>query len=155
TFKHGNPYGDPGGYRAVMAMLLADTYKPGLTDRLMNHPGHIGMDKDPGPFGNQQQAKYVFMYHSSAKMSGKNFAELPAVMDLSNPDLAEEYAKVGFAVDDRNTVTATPIAHALTIPKTALHKETAKEFAKMFLAINKEAEGFLPHDDIFGEDPIK
>ena len=53
TFKHHNPYGDPGGYRAVMAMLLADAYKPGLTARLMNHPGHIGMDKNPGPFGNQ------------------------------------------------------------------------------------------------------
>ena len=155
TFKHGNPYGDPGGYRAVMAMLLADACKPGLADRLMNHPGHIGMDKDPGPFGNQRQAKYEFMYRSGAKTSGRNFAELPAVMDLSDPALAEEYAKVSFAVDDKNTVTATPIAHALTIPKSALHKEAAKEFARMFLAIDKEAEGFLHRDGIVGEDPIK
>ena len=155
TFKHHNPYGDPGGYRAVMAMLLADAYKPGLTNGLMNHPGHIGMDKNPGPFGNIQQAKYEFMYHSGAKMSGKNFAELPAIMDLSEPALAEEYSKVGFAVDDKNTVTATPINHALTIPKAALHKEAAKEFAKMFLEIDKEAEGFLPREGIIGQDPIK
>lgn len=154
TFKHHNPYGDPGGYRAVMAMLLADFYKPGLTDRLMNHPGHIGMEKDPGPFGNLKPAKYEFMYYSGAKMSGRNFAELPAIMDLSDPALAGEYARVSFAVDDKNSVTATPIAHALTIPRTALHKEAAKEFAGMFLAIDKEAEGFLPRDGIVGKDPI-
>ncbi|MCX6741429.1 MAG: substrate-binding domain-containing protein [Candidatus Parcubacteria bacterium] len=155
TFKHQNPYGDPGGYRAVMLMLLADAYKPGLTDHLMNHPGHIGMDKDPGPFGNQKQAKYELMYRSGAKMSGRNFAELPAIMDLSDPALAEKYAKVSFAVDNKNTVTATPIAHALTIPKTTLHKEAAKEFARMFLSIDKEAEGFLPRSGVIGEDPIK
>ena len=75
-------------------------------------------------------------------------------MDLSDPALAEEYAKVSFAVDDENTVTATPIAHALTIPKTALNKKAAKEFAKMFLAIDKEARGFLPREGIVGKDPI-
>lgn len=154
TFKHHSPYGDPGGYRAVMAMLLADAYKPGLTDRLMNHPGHIGMDKNPGPFGNLQQAQYEFSYRSGPLSSGRSFAELPAVMDLSDPALAEEYAKVSFAVDDENTVTATPIAHALTIPKTALNKEAAKEFAKMFLAIDKEARGFLPCEGVVGRDPI-
>ncbi len=155
TFKHMTPYGDPGGYRAVMALLLADAYKPGLADRLMNHPGHIGMDRNPGPFGNMKPAKYEFMYYSGAKMFGRNFAELPAAMDLSDPSLAEEYAKVSFAVDDKNTVTATPIAHALTIPSAALHKEAAKEFARMFLAIDKEAEGFLPRAGVIGVDPLK
>lgn len=155
TFKHSSPYADPGGYRAVMAMLLADSYKPGLTDRLINHPGHIGMDKDSDSFSDLRQAKYKFMYYSGAKMSGENFAELPTIMDLSDPSLAEEYAKVSFAVDDKNIVTATPIAHAFTIPKATLHKEAAKEFAKMFLAIDKEAEGFLSREGIVGKDPIK
>ncbi len=155
TFKHHNPYGDPGGYRAVMAMLLADLYRPGLADRLMNHPGHYGMEKDPGPFGFLKQAKYEFTYYTGAKMSGRNFAELPAIMDLSDPALAEEYAGVSFAVDENNTVTATPIAHALTIPRTSLHRDAAKEFAGMFLAIDKEASGFLAREGVFGEDPVK
>jgi len=155
TFKHHNPYGDPGGYRAVMAMLLADEYKPGLAERLMKHPGHIGMEKNPGPFGGMKEAKYEFGYYSGAKSFGVNFAELPAVMDLSDPALAGTYAKVGFAVDDENTVTAAPIAHALTIPKTAAHREAAKEFAGMFLAADKEAAGFLPREGVHGEDPVK
>ena len=153
TFRHHDPYGDPGGYRAVMAMLLADEYKPGLTERLMNHPGHIGMEKNQGPSG--KEAKYEFYYYSSAKSAGRNFAELPAVMDLSDPKLAATYAKVSFAVDDRNTVTATPIAHALTIPKASAHQEAAREFARLFLALDKEAAGFLPREDVFGKDPLK
>ncbi|MCL2166350.1 MAG: substrate-binding domain-containing protein [Clostridiales bacterium] len=153
TFKHHNPYGDPGGYRAVMAMLLADEYKPGLSDRLMHHPGHIGMEKNPPP-GSQREAQYEFTYYSGAKASGKNFAELPAVMDLSDTTLTGVYAGVRFAVDDENTVTATPIAHALTIPKTAVHKEAAKEFAGMFLAVDKEAAGFLSRAGVVGRDPL-
>lgn len=155
TFKHHSPYGDPGGYRAVMAMLLADEYKPGLAGLLMNHPGHIGMEKNPGPFGNMKEAQYEFGYYSGAKSSGKNFAELPAVMNLSDSTLAETYKNVSFAVDDKNTVVASPIAHALTIPKTAKHKEAAKEFAAMFMAIDKEAANFLPQEMIIGEDPLK
>jgi ABC-type molybdate transport system substrate-binding protein len=76
-------------------------------------------------------------------------------MDLSDPALADKYSKVNFAVDNKNIVTATPINHALTIPKAALHKEAAKEFAKMFLKIDKEPEGFLCREGIVGEDPIK
>ena len=154
TFKHHNPYGDPGGYRAVMAILLADKYKPGLAERLMNHPGHIGMEKNTGPFGNMKDAKYEFMYYSGAKSSGGNYAELPAVMDLSDPSLAGTYANVSFSIDDENTVTATPITHALTIPKKAFHKEAAKEFSRMFLALDKETAGFLPREGVHGEDPV-
>ena len=95
------------------------------------------------------------MYRSGAIASGKNFAELPDIMNLSNPALAEEYSQASFAVDEKNTVIATPIAHALTIPRAALHKEQAKEFARMFLEIDKESQGFIPRDGIFGKDPIK
>jgi len=155
TFKHQNPYGDPGGYRAVMAMLLADKYKPGLSERLMKHPGHIGMEKNPGPFGNLKEAKYEFGYYSGAKSRGLNFAELPAVMDLSDPKLADTYSTVSFAVDENNTVIATPIAHALTIPNASAHREAAKEFAKLFLALDKEKAGFPPREDVHGKDPVQ
>ncbi len=154
TFKHMSPYGDPGGYRAVMAMLLADAHEPGLSDKLMNHPGHYGMERNPGPFGVMQQTQYDFTYRSAAIGAGRNFAELPAVMDLSDPALAEQYAKVSFAVDEANTVTATPIEHALTIPKATPHKEAAREFARLFLAIDKEAAGFLPRQGVVGMDPL-
>ncbi|MDC7227227.1 MAG: substrate-binding domain-containing protein [Spirochaetales bacterium] len=155
TFKHHDPYGDPGGYRAVMSMLLADAYKPGLSDKLMNHPGHIGMEKETGPFGNMKQAKYNFIYRTVPIATGADYAELPPIMDLSDPELADEYAKISFAIDEHTEVPATPIAHALTVPKASLHKEAAKEFARLFLSMVKESDGFLPRQSIVGEDPLK
>jgi hypothetical protein len=74
-------------------------------------------------------------------------------MDLSDPTLAKEYAKVSFKVDANNAVTATPIAHALTIPVTSQHKTAAKEFAGLFLNIDKKTEGFLAQSGIVGKDP--
>ncbi len=35
---HANPYDDPGGYRAVMAMELASEISEGLSEKLINHP---------------------------------------------------------------------------------------------------------------------
>ena len=153
TFQHKNPYGDPGGYRAVMAMLLADQVEHGLSDKLMNHPGHIGMDptltRETTP-----PHEYEFLYRSGAVSMGRPFADLPDCMNLSNPDLAETYAGVSFAVDEKNTVTGAPIAHALTIPKTALYPEEAKEFAKLFLDTDFTARGFLPRRETVGKDII-
>jgi ABC-type molybdate transport system substrate-binding protein len=121
----------------------------------MNHPGHIGMEKNSGPAGRMRTARYEITYYSAAKKSGGDFAELPAVMNLSDDSLSSIYAKASFAVDENNTVTATPIAHAITIPKTALHKQAAQEFARMFLAIDKQAEGFISREGVFGLDPLQ
>jgi len=151
TFMHMNPYGDPGGYRAVMAMLLADNVEPGLADKLMNHPGHIGMSKEPPkPGAPRPKADYSFGYYSGPASSGAEFAELPAVMDLSDDALADVYAKVSFAVDDENTIVAKPISHALTIPFEANHKEAAREFIEMFLDNDFEARCYLPKSKAVG-----
>ena len=75
-------------------------------------------------------------------------------MNLSNLSLADDYAQVRFDVDEKNTVIATQFAHALTIPNNARHKMAAKEFAKMFLDIDKTAEGFLSRSGVFGKDPL-
>ena len=153
TFAHHNPYGDPGGYRAVMAILLADNYEAGLTKKLMNHPGHIGMDPNLDP-RTLPKPKYMFTYFSGAKSRGMKFANLPAVMDLSDESLAAVYAEAKFAVDEKNTVTATPITHGLTIPFSAKNKEAAKEFAAMFLELDKSALGFIPKEKVIGVDPL-
>lgn len=142
TFDHHDPYGDPGGYRAVMAMMLADRVEPGLSDKILNHPGHFGMDKNQKP-EELPEIRYSFEYYTTAVTKGVPFAELPKVMNLSDPALAEEYAKVQFAVDDENTVAGTPICHALTIPVTAKYSDAAHEFVDLFLKNDFSAHGFL------------
>ena len=140
TFDHHNPYADPGGYRSVMAMMLADNIEPGLAEKLLNHPGHFGMGNDPE---DMPEIRYAFDYYTRAAGRGAMIAELPEIMNLSKDDLADEYAKVSFAVDDENTITATPINHAITIPATAGNPDAAKEFAELFLKSDFESYGFV------------
>ena len=152
TFDHHNPYADPGGYRAVMAMMLADKVEPELADKLLNHPGHYGMgDKsDDTPV-----IKYCFDYYTRALSRDANIAELPETMNLSNAALQDIYSSVEFAVDDNNTVKATPINHALTIPTSSTNKASAKEFGKMFLETDFATYGFIERHEIIGEDILK
>lgn len=140
TFGHHNPFVDPGGYRAVMSILLADNVEEGLSEKLMNHKGHVGMAKD---FKGPLDTDFIFYYYSGAKSKGKPFAELPAVMDLSDENLADVYAKAKFAVDDENVVTGAPICHAVAIPKASKNQKAAKEFVNLFLSSNFEKYDFL------------
>lgn len=153
-FAHKNPYADPGGYRGVMALMLADKVEEGLSEKLINHPGHIGMDPKL-TLATLPPHDFLFEYYTGALSRGASFAQLPEIMDQSNPDLVREYAKISFAVDSENTVVCTPISHAVTIPTVAVHKEAAKEFVKMFLQTDFKALGFVERNEKFGEDILK
>ena len=142
TFAHRDPYGDPCGYRSVMAMLLADRVQPGLSKKLMEHPGHLGMDKKVS-FKDLPPYKYEFVYGSGAELSGRSFAHLPAIMNQSDESLRSEYAKVSFKCDENTEVVCTPIAHAIAMPKAALHKKEAKEFIEKYLSFDFKAAGFV------------
>lgn len=152
TFDHHNPYADPGGYRAVMSMILADKIEPGLSEKLISHPGHYGMGNDPEDL---PEIKYCFDYFTRAASRGASIAELPEIMNLSDDNLAEEYSAVKFAVDADNTITATPINHALTIPATALNQTAAKEFAALFLETDFVKYGFIKRSSLIGKDIFK
>lgn len=148
-FMHMNPYGDPNGYRAVMAILLADRVEPGLSKKLMDHPGHIGMDPKP-QVGAKPEYDYMFTYYSGAKGRGLKFAELPPVMDLSDDALADVYATAEFQVDDQNKVKGSPIAHAVTIPLASKNRALALEFVESFLRNDFAAAHFIQRSRAVG-----
>lgn len=150
TFMHLDPYGDPAGYRAVMAMLLADQVEPGLSSRLMEHPGHLGMVRGFVPFG--LDPDFRFAYYSQAKTKALPFTELPRVMDLSDPALADVYATASFAIDDETVIHGSPIAHALSIPVGARFPEEARQFARAFLETDFVSYGFTPLRKQVGEE---
>ncbi len=152
TFDHHSPYADPGGYRAVMSMMLADKIEPGLSDKLLNHPGHFGMGSDPDKL---PEIKYCFDYYTRAAARGAMIAELPEIMNLSSDELADVYAETKFDVGNGNIITATPICHALTIPSTAKNKNAAKEFANIFLATDFSDYGFVKRSQTIGKDILK
>lgn len=149
TFSHFNPYGDPSGYRAVMCMLLADRVEPGLSQKLMQHPGHYGMD----PQMSLQQlpkCKYTFAYYSGAQARHTPFAQLPVEMDLSDEARSAEYATVHFDVDAQHRVTGAPIRHALAIPLQSRYRAQARAFAALFLQSDFAGHGFLPRSQAVG-----
>ena len=145
VFAHFNPYNDPGGYRAVMCIQLADKVEKGLTDKLMNHKGHRGMERG---HGKPDDAKYTFTYYSGAVNRKLPFAELPAVMDLSDEKYAAYYADAEFTVDGGYTVKGAPIAHAVAVPAKALHPEEARQFVKTFLDADFGKYGFITREQV-------
>ena len=136
----------------AMKLILADKIEPGLSEKLINHPGHYGMGNNHVEL---PEIKYCFDYFTRAASRSASIAELPEIMNLSNDNLAEEYSAVKFAVDADNTITATPINHALTIPATALNQTAAKEFAALFLETDFTKYGFIKRSALIGKDILK
>lgn len=156
--RHTDPYGDPSGYRAVMAMKLADRIEPGLTEKLLKHPNYDGLDRDqykgfrPPVCG---EGEYFMVYRSGAVASGNQFAELPPEMNLGDPAYEGIYNTVDFAVSDSETVRGTVILHAITIPRSAKNREGAVSFTELFLANRFPMLGFTPAHKSVGKWDIK
>ena len=131
-FFHRNPYGDPGGYRAVMSMMLADHIEPGLSEKLINHPGHLGMKPDHSEKG-IPECDYIFTYYTAAVSGSTPYAVLPVEIDLSDESLKNLYATISFTIDKNFTVAGAPISHAFSIPILSCHPMEARSFAKLFL----------------------
>lgn len=150
-FLHLNPYGDPVGYRAVMAMKLADWAEPGLGEKLLNHPGHLGMDKNVHM--NMKQLPdhdYMITYRSVAVKQGRPYAELPDEMNLSQEGLKNLYKKASFEIAPGQTVFGAPILHAGTILKKCCCQKEAHQFWECFLQVDFAANGFSTYEKKVG-----
>ena len=164
-YKHTNPYDDPSGYRAVMAMKLADKVEPGLSEKLLNHPNYKGLDREqykhnpfagkpggkgPGGPGKRpgspplKDGEYRFSYLSGPASSGANYVKLPPEMSQGDPAYEDLYNSVTFEVDGGKVVRGTTILHAVMIAKNTAHREAAEAFVREFLSNDFTALGFTP-----------
>ena len=145
---HFDPQADPGGYRAVFCMQLADKVRPGLGKQLLESPNRRLVDHD-----HVDEVDYIFYYLTAARRDDKPFVVLPETMDLSNSDLSDVYAAAHIELADGRTILGTPIGHALSIPKTSTQKSIANEFMEEFLRCDFAASGFIPRSEAvnFGE----
>lgn len=169
--EHGNPFDDPGGYRSVMALKLADQVEPGLSERLFANPGYTGLDRSryvrpPRPAGPPAggtggerprppkpeppaPGRYRIIYRSMPVSTGLPFADLPACMNLGDPAYEDVYRSVSFMVDGpagecTEEVRGTTICHGVCIPKAAANPEAAAAFVAEFLKSDFAANGFTP-----------
>ena len=144
----GDPGGDPGAYRALMIMQLAQIYyhQPLLYEALLNN----------STFGKGNRAPstpdYRFIYESSALTMAKNdssirLARLPAEIALSDSSIEKYYAQAsvtipGLSKDDPPvTIPASRVAWGITLLNSS--KNSANAIAFLCFLLTPEKGGAL------------
>lgn len=143
-----DPALDPAGYRALMAMQLAE--------RHYAHPGLARRLEAAAPAGNMRPKSadlsallqtgnldYAWEYESVAHSLGLRFVTLPPEVDLGDPTLAATYAAVRVEIPVRQpalsgsesgqkrsplVMVGAPIVFGAAVPKGAPHPETGRRF---------------------------
>jgi molybdate/tungstate transport system substrate-binding protein len=120
--------GDPGGYRALMVMQLAENYygKPGLYKTLMDSPNNRLLTKDTFPL---MASGYSFGYGLSTGGPFSTLA-LPGEINLSKNTLQEFYRQASVKISGNQpgetvVLSGSPIFFGLTIPRGFKNKDVA------------------------------
>jgi molybdate/tungstate transport system substrate-binding protein len=138
-----DPAADPGGYRAVMIMQLAEEYyrEPGLYQRMRDH---YAVTAGAG----MQSYDFRFIYESSALAAARQdpavrLARLPAEIALSDSAKDEFYRKAVvsipglFEADPPVRVEGTRVTWGITILNAANNRANAIAFLAFLLNPNK------------------
>ncbi len=141
-----DPALDPNGYRALMVFQLAEKFyrQPGLAGKLERaFPPRYMRPKEADLTALIQAGEldYSWSYASLARTAGLHYVDLPDEIDLSNPKLADQYARASVRIpgerrSGRDSVEfrGEPIVYALTIPTEAPHARAAKAFVRFVLS---------------------
>ncbi len=127
---------DPCGYRTLMLWQLAEKFynRPGLFKALEDSWSNVYPKSfDLACALLQGQVDYGFEYLSVAKQLNLKHIVFPPEINLSDPRLADYYARAKVVVDGSypgldTEITGTPIEFAIAIPKKSNQKELAQEF---------------------------
>ncbi len=134
---------DPSGYRALMAMQLAERFyhQPGLTDKLVAAAPDQYMrhsESDLGALVAAGELDYGWTYESLARAHQLKFVRLPPELDLSAPRLSDWYAQASVRIpgapgQDSLTLKGEPIVFAATVPTDAPHRAAGEAFIRFLL----------------------
>jgi molybdate/tungstate transport system substrate-binding protein len=156
-YGHTDPNLDPGGYRAVLSLKLAEKYYrlPGLYQKVTEnfHDKNIVNDgKIIGEKLHAGQLDYFFMYESSAKQGGYRYVKLPEQIDFSSVEYADYYKQAALKLTGKTEgsfieVKGQPIIYSVTLVNNSPHRKEALEFLEFLLTngqsfMNKA--GFIP-----------
>ena len=144
AWGHTDPNKDPGGYRALMVLQLAEAFygQPGLEKSLVESPGHRVVDginaKGVKRLMEWGSLGYMLKYRSYAVADGMQMVELPAEINLGDPAFAENYARASVEIkgkgDEKITMKGEPVVYGLTIPTSAKNEARALEFVQFLLS---------------------
>lgn len=142
----GNPFLDPGAYRADMIFQLAEKkYKASnLYNNLLGHQVIAGADRSGPALGKRFDFQIIYE-HSAQVMAAANpdfrYVNLPDDINLSDPDRSATYAQsvvvlpgLGTARSAQNiAVPGVRVAWGITLLKDAPNRENATRFLEMLL----------------------
>lgn len=139
-----DPELDPNGYRTLMVWQLAAATRgsPRLFDQLAaQSPVRNVRPKEADLVGLLEAGEfdYIWSYESMARGIGLRWVMLGDSVDLSQPGLAEFYARAevtvrGAATGSHMTFLGKPIVYAFAVPRAAPHPELARRFAAFLVS---------------------
>jgi molybdate/tungstate transport system substrate-binding protein len=134
---------DPAGYRALMAMQLAELHyaDSGLARRLLAAAPERNVrpkEVDLVALVQAGELDYIWQYESVARATGLRFLQLPHEIDLGSPEDSLLYAEasvrvLGKTAGDTLMLRGSTIIYGFSIPDNAPHPELARRFAAFLL----------------------
>ena len=135
---HADPDADPCGYRALLALQLAEKLyrKKGLYNLLLKHKGRLVRPKSVELVTLLQAGEldYAFEYASVAVQHGLRYIELPAQVNLGEQKWADFYKNAELRLSDSTVVVGEPIVYGVGVTRKAQNPEAALAFVKMLLS---------------------
>lgn len=138
-----DPDADPCGYRTVFAARLAEVYygRPGLADSLLNKNTDYIRPKEVDLVALTETGviDYMFQYKSVAIHHGFKYLELPDGINLSSPQMKDQYSSVSYTIPgetprERSEIRGDYISYSGTIPDGAPQKELAAKYFSFLLS---------------------
>jgi len=138
-----DPDADPCGYRTVFAARLAEVYygRHGLADSLLSKNTDYIRPKEVDLVALTQTGviDYMFQYKSVAIQHGFKYLELPDAINLSSPQMKDQYSSVSYMIPgetpgERTEMRGDYISYSGTITSDAQQKELAVEYFSFLLS---------------------
>ena len=144
-----DPTLDPAGYRALMAMQLAERFyhRPGLESRLHAAASAANVRPKSADLVALLQTgnlDYAWEYESVARKMGLRFVDLPHEVDLGDPTLAATYATASVDISPSSgsggrrgvpiVMNGAPIVFGAGVPKDAPHRAAAEQFITFLMS---------------------
>ncbi len=134
---HMDADGDPGGYRALMVLQLAERYyeQPGLYEKLMKSGNVRLLTRETFP---ESSKGYALGYYSRSPRGNTKQLSLPDEVNLSNNGLREYYRSASVRItgktpEEKITLEGAPILFGVTIPATSKNRDTAVRWLEVLL----------------------
>ena len=139
-----NPAADPSGYQILQMLQLANGYynDPGLSASVLkNSPDSSVAETETSLLAALQsgQIDYLAIYKSTALEEHLKYIALPDQINLSDPAMAADYAKVSINAGSLGTLTAKPIIYGLTIPTSAPDAALGQKFINFVIGPQGQA----------------